>query len=90
LVSNLKMPNNTGKVPYPPTGYNLSGKPVPVYLYPSKALGGLFATAEDIARFIAAGIPDRRHGEDYLVSSCTMFRDRSADLCKPADGIEKA
>lgn len=40
----------------PPTGYNLSGEPVPVYLYPSKASGGLFATAHDIARFAAAGL----------------------------------
>ncbi len=45
---------NTAATPYPPTGYNLSGKPVPVYLYPSKASGGLFATARDIARFAAA------------------------------------
>jgi CubicO group peptidase (beta-lactamase class C family) len=42
--------------PYPPTGYNLRGEPVPVYLYPSKASGGLFATACDIARFAAAGM----------------------------------
>jgi CubicO group peptidase (beta-lactamase class C family) len=44
--------------PYPSTGYNLSGKPVPVYLYPSKASGGLFATAKDIARFVAAGLKE--------------------------------
>lgn len=42
--------------PYPPTGYNLEGKMVPVYLYPSKASGGLFATAHDIALFAAAGM----------------------------------
>ncbi len=29
---------------------------VPVYLYPSKASGGLFATAHEIARFAAAGM----------------------------------
>ncbi|HHU79570.1 MAG TPA: beta-lactamase family protein [Clostridiales bacterium] len=46
------------KTPYPPTGYDLSGKPVPVYLYPSKASGGLFATAKDIARFAAAGLKE--------------------------------
>jgi hypothetical protein len=46
---------NSSTMPYPPTGYNLSGKLVPVYLYPSKASGGLFATANDIARFAAAG-----------------------------------
>ena len=49
---------NTATTPYPPTGYNLSGKPVPVYLYPSKASGGLFATAHDIARFAAAGLKE--------------------------------
>lgn len=37
--------------PYPPTGYDLAGKPVPAYVYPEKASGGLFATAADIARF---------------------------------------
>jgi len=49
---------DTAASPYPPTGYNLSGKPVPVYLYPSKASGGLFATADDIARFAAAGLKE--------------------------------
>jgi CubicO group peptidase (beta-lactamase class C family) len=44
--------------PYPPTGYNLSGEPAPVYLYPSKASGGLFATAGDIARFTLAGLKE--------------------------------
>lgn len=47
---------HTAANPYPPTGYNLRVKPVPVYLYPSKASGGLFATAHDIARFAAAGM----------------------------------
>ncbi|MDD3654626.1 MAG: serine hydrolase [Desulfotomaculaceae bacterium] len=46
---------DTAATPYPPTGYNLSGESVPVYTYPSKASGGLFATARDIARFAAAG-----------------------------------
>jgi CubicO group peptidase (beta-lactamase class C family) len=49
---------DTSATPYPPTGYDLSGKPVPVYLYPSKASGGLFATARDIARFAAAGLKE--------------------------------
>lgn len=49
---------DTMVTPYPPTGYNLSGKTVPVYLYPSKASGGLFATAHDIARFAAAGLKE--------------------------------
>lgn len=41
-----------------PLGYNLTGKPVPVYIYPEKASGGLFASVEDIATFICAGMPD--------------------------------
>ncbi len=41
-----------------PTGYNLSGHEIPVYVYPEKASGGLFATAEDIANFSIAGMPD--------------------------------
>jgi CubicO group peptidase (beta-lactamase class C family) len=47
---------DTAETPYPPTGYNLRGEPVPVYIYPSKASGGLFATAHDIARFAVAGL----------------------------------
>lgn len=39
-----------------PTGYDLRGKPVPVYVYPVKASGGLFAPVEDIARFVMAGM----------------------------------
>ncbi len=49
---------DTATMPYPPEGYNLSGKPVPVYTYPSKASGGLFATAHDIARFAVAGMKE--------------------------------
>ena len=40
-----------------PTGYNLKGQSIPLYVYPEKASGGLFATAEDIATFIIAGMP---------------------------------
>jgi len=49
---------DTAATPYPPAGYSLGGKPVPVYLYPSKASGGLFATAHDIARFVTAGLKE--------------------------------
>lgn len=44
--------------PYPPTGYDLQGNPVPVYVYPERASGGLFSTAEDIARFTVAGMKE--------------------------------
>ena len=40
-----------------PKGYDTKGKEIPVYVYPDKASGGLFATVEDIARFVAAGMP---------------------------------
>jgi CubicO group peptidase (beta-lactamase class C family) len=50
--------------PAVPAGYDLSGKPVPVYVYPEKASGGLFSTAEDIAAFAVAGMkaspPDKQ------------------------------
>jgi CubicO group peptidase (beta-lactamase class C family) len=39
-----------------PYGYDLKNRPVPVYVYAGKASGGLFASAEDIARFISAGM----------------------------------
>lgn len=45
-------------MPAPPTGYHLNGKPVPVYVYPEKASGGLFATADDMAMFAMAGMGD--------------------------------
>lgn len=41
-----------------PLGYTLKGRPVSPYRYPERASGGLIATAEDIARFCIAGMPD--------------------------------
>lgn len=41
-----------------PYGYDLKGKAVPVYVYPEKGSGGLFATVEDIGTFVCAGMPD--------------------------------
>lgn len=47
-----------------PNGYDLGGTPIPVYVYPDKAAGGLFATVEDVAVFAAAGtaaaVPESR------------------------------
>lgn len=37
-----------------PTGYDREGRPVPVYLYPGAASGGLFTDVEDLARFVEA------------------------------------
>jgi hypothetical protein len=39
-----------------PMGYDLQGNPVPPYVYTAKASGGLFASVEDIARFVIAGV----------------------------------
>ena len=53
--------------PYLPTGYDLDGNPVPVYLYPEKSSGGLFSTAEDIARFAVAGMKENKVlGDEYI------------------------
>lgn len=39
-----------------PNGYSLQGDPIPVYVYPDKAAGGLFATVDDVASFVCAGM----------------------------------
>jgi CubicO group peptidase (beta-lactamase class C family) len=44
--------------PVVPTGYDLEGAPVPVYVYPGTASGGLFADVEDVARFVQAEVAD--------------------------------
>ena len=41
-----------------PLGYTLDGKAISPYRYPERASGGLIATAEDIARFCIAGMPN--------------------------------
>ena len=37
-----------------PMGYEMDGTPVPAYVYPAKASGGLFANVEDLANFVRA------------------------------------
>lgn len=54
-----------------PVGYDLSGNPVPIYVYPEKASGGLFATAEDIATFTIAGMKDAPH-DKHILSTNTI------------------
>lgn len=49
--------------PAPPTGYALDRRPVSTYVYPERASGGLFATAEDIARVLVANM-----GENPVLS----------------------
>jgi CubicO group peptidase (beta-lactamase class C family) len=57
--------------PAVPTGYALDGTAVPVYLYPEKASGGLFATAEDIAAFALAGMAGASRGKQVLSPGTT-------------------
>jgi CubicO group peptidase (beta-lactamase class C family) len=47
-----------------PMGHDLRGDPVAPYVYPGRASGGLFATADDIARFAAAAMGGA--GQDVL------------------------
>lgn len=52
-----------------PVGYGIKGNPIPVYVYPEKASGGLFAPVEDIAAFVAAGMAtDFRSDHEVLTS----------------------
>lgn len=39
-----------------PLGHDLRGRPVAPYVYPGRGSGGLFATADDVAGFAAAGM----------------------------------
>ena len=49
-------------------GYDLSGRAIAPYVYPEKASGGLFATVDDIARFVAAGATTADHPTPPVVS----------------------
>ncbi len=42
--------------PQVPTAYDLQGTPIPIYVYPEKASGGLLAPVEDVARFVTAAM----------------------------------
>lgn len=55
--------------PLLPLGYDLQGGPVPPYVYPASASGGLFATVEDVARFAAAGMAANAVDQDVLSRS---------------------
>lgn len=44
-----------------PVGYDVKGNPIPVYIYPEKASGGLFATVGDMATFVTAGMTEFSH-----------------------------
>jgi len=54
--------------PVPP-GHDTNGKPVPVYVYPEKAAGGLFSTVGDIAAFVTAGMARFSHARHGVLSA---------------------
>lgn len=53
-------------IPPVPTGYDLAGNPIPVYVYPEKSSGGLFATVEDLAHFVIASMPDEAASNNVI------------------------
>ena len=75
-----------------PAGYDLGGGIVAPYVYPEKGSGGLLATVEDVARFVAAGATT---GENTVlgVSSLEEMHRPQADvgglfrLASPAYGL---
>jgi CubicO group peptidase (beta-lactamase class C family) len=67
-----------------PNGHNLTGKPVPVYVYSDKAAGGLFASTEDIARFVASGMLNEFYSEENVLSQ-NSIRELYSPVIKVAD-----
>lgn len=55
--------------PAVPVGYDTKGNPISVYVYPEKASGGLFASVEDIAAFVAAGMPSYFYTDHRVLTS---------------------
>lgn len=55
---------------YPPVanGYDLKGTPIPVYIYPEKAAGGLFSTIEDLGNFVIAGMSKYNKDSNNVLS----------------------
>ena len=52
------------------TAYDAGGQPLPNYLFTTQAAAGLYATAPDLARFVAAGLPglgSEQAGQDVLL-----------------------
>jgi CubicO group peptidase (beta-lactamase class C family) len=52
-----------------PAGYEMDGTPVPAYVYPASASGGLFADVEDLARFVSAEMAGEYAPEQSVLNS---------------------
>lgn len=55
-----------------PNGYEVNGKQVAPYVYPARASGGLFATVEDIARFVCAGMTGPHFSNQAVLKAETI------------------
>lgn len=62
-----------------PVGYDLDGAPVPIYVYPEKASGGLFASVEDIALFVTSG----QTGSRYQARTSLLEPDSLEEMYAP-------
>jgi CubicO group peptidase (beta-lactamase class C family) len=51
-----------------PDGHTVSGESVPVYVYSEKGAGGLFANAEDLARFVSSGMLNGFYKQENALS----------------------
>jgi CubicO group peptidase (beta-lactamase class C family) len=63
-----------------PNGHNLKGKPVPVYVYSYNASGGLFASTQDIARFVASGMLNEFYFAENILSQRSINELYSPDV----------
>ncbi len=70
-------------------GYNLAGRPHPNFLFTEKAAAGLYTTAPDLARIVAAGMP----GPNGAAAGRGVLEPETLDLMftpvVPLQGIEK-
>jgi len=62
-----------------PIGYDLRGEPVPPYVYPAKASGGLLAPVEDLARFAAAEMTGEHAAEQDVLSPASISAMHAAE-----------
>lgn len=56
--------------PTVPHGHGHDSKPIPVYVYPDKASGGLFSTVGDVATFVAAGM--KKYNEPAVLTASSI------------------
>lgn len=69
------------------TAYRERGEPLPNYLFTAKAAAGLYTTASDLARFVAAGLP----GPDAAPAGRGVLTPATLDIMfSPAPATQRA